>query len=189
MKKIILASSSPRRRELLTNAEVKFDICIKNTDETIPDGLSPAESTEYLARKKAEAIAGVNSDAIILGADTVVVLDGEILGKPADKDDAYRMLKMLSGREHEVITGVCLVSGSNTETFHCTSKVRFYELSDEEIRHYIASGEPMDKAGAYGIQGKGCVLVESIEGDFFNIVGLPVAKVVREIKQIQKNLR
>jgi len=189
MKKIILASSSPRRRELLTNAEVKFDICIKNTDETVPEGLTPAEGAEYTARKKAEAISGVDSDAIILGADTVVVIDGKVLGKPKDKEDACNMLRTLSGRVHEVITGVCLISDGCCETFHSVSKVKFYELSDAEINHYVASGEPMDKAGAYGIQGKGCVLVESIEGDFFNIVGLPVARVVREIKKIQKNSR
>ena len=105
--------------------------------------------------------------------------------KPKDKDDAFNMLKKLSGREHEVITGVCLAYNGKYETFHCVSKVRFYPLTDEEIRHYVASGEPLDKAGAYGIQGKGMMLVESIEGDFYNIVGLPVALVVRKIKELE----
>ncbi len=186
MKKIILASSSPRRRELLANAELKFDVCIKNVDETPPEGLAPAEAVEYIAKKKALAISAIAEDAIVIGADTVVVLDGKVMGKPKDKEHACQMLSALSGKEHEVITGVCLAYDGKEETFHCVSKVRFWDLSDEEIKHYVTGGEPMDKAGAYGIQGKGSVLVESIEGDYFNIVGLPVSRVVREIRRIQK---
>lgn len=182
--KIILASSSPRRRELLSKAEVKFDICIKSVDETIPEGMSPAEGAEHTAAVKAMAVAFMNTEAVVIGADTIVVLDGEILGKPKDKADAADMLKRLSGRDHEVITGVCLAYKGNYETFHCSSKVKFYELTDDEIRHYVASGEPMDKAGAYGIQGKGMMLVESINGDYCNIVGLPVALTVRKIKEL-----
>lgn len=189
MKKVILASSSPRRRELLTKAEIKFDICIKNVDETVPEGMSPAEGTEYTATKKALAVAGVATDAIIIGADTVVVLDDKVLGKPKDKEDAIKMLTSLSGREHQVITGVCLAYSGKVETFHEISNVKFYDLTEEEIKHYVLSGEPMDKAGAYGIQGKGCVLVEKIDGDYFNIVGLPVARLVREIRAIQKKSR
>lgn len=184
-RKVILASSSPRRSELLKLAEVKYDICLKNVDETVPDGMEPGKAAEFTATKKASAVAEINDDAIVIGADTIVVLDGKILGKPKDKDDAYYMLRSLSGREHEVITGVCLMLNKHATTFHCVSKVKFYDLSEEEIRHYILSGEPMDKAGSYGIQGKGCVLVESIEGDYFNIVGLPVSRVVREIKKLQ----
>ncbi|MCQ2476489.1 MAG: Maf family protein [Clostridia bacterium] len=186
MKKIILASSSPRRRDLLANAELKFDVCIKNVDETLPEGLAPAEAVEYIAKKKALAISAIAEDAIVIGADTVVVLDGKVMGKPKDKEHACQMLSALSGKEHEVITGVCLAYDDKAETFHCVSKVKFWELSDEEIKHYVTSGEPMDKAGAYGIQGKGSVLVERIEGDYFNIVGLPVSRVVREIRRIQK---
>lgn len=186
MKKIILASSSPRRRELLANAELKFDVCIKNVDETVPEGMTPAEGTEYTAKQKALAISSFAEDAIVIGADTVVVLDGKVLGKPKDKEHACQMLSALSGKEHEVITGVCLAYDDKIETFHCVSKVKFWDLTDEEIKHYVTSGEPMDKAGAYGIQGKGSVLVERIEGDYFNIVGLPVSKVVREIRRIQK---
>ncbi len=184
--KIILASASPRRKELLARADIKFDICLKSVDETVPAGMNPAEGAEHTAAVKAMAVSFINTDAIVIGADTVVVLDGEVLGKPKDKEDAVNMLKKLSGREHTVITGVCLACGEKYETFHCESKVRFYPLTDEEIKHYVASGEPLDKAGAYGIQGKGMMLVESIEGDFYNIVGLPVALVVRRIKEIEK---
>ena len=183
--KIILASASPRRKELLSRAEVKFDICLKSVDETVPAGMDPAQGAEHTAAVKAMAVSFINNDAIVIGADTVVVLDDEVLGKPKDKDDAVEMLKKLSGREHKVITGVCLACNGKYETFHCVSKVRFYPLTDEEIRHYVASGEPLDKAGAYGIQGKGMMLVESIEGDFYNIVGLPVALVVRKIKELE----
>ncbi len=183
--KIILASASPRRKELLSRAEVKFDICIKSVDETVPAGMNPAEGAEHTAAVKAMAVSFINNDAIVIGADTIVVLGDEVLGKPKDKEDAVRMLKMLSGREHEVITGVCLAYDGKYETFHCVSKVRFFPLTDEEIRRYVLSGEPLDKAGAYGIQGKGMMLVESIEGDFYNIVGLPVALVVRRIRELE----
>lgn len=187
-RKIILASASPRRRELLKQAEIKFDICIKSVDETVPAGLSPAEGAEHTAATKAMAVSFMNERAIVIGADTVVVSDGETLGKPKDKEDAIRMLRKLSGKEHEVITGVCLAYAGQYETFHCVSKVRFFKLTDEEIKHYVMSGEPMDKAGAYGIQGKGCTLVESIEGDYYNIVGLPIAKVARRINEIDKKM-
>ncbi len=185
MKKVILASSSPRRRELMTLAEIKYDVCIKNVDETVPAGILPEDAVKMTARKKASAVAQLNDDAIVVGADTVVVYNNQIIGKPKDKDDAVKILRMLSGKEHEVITGVCLVHNKKAEIFSCTSKVKFYDLTEEEIRHYVAGGEPMDKAGAYGIQGKGCVFVEKIEGDYFNIVGLPISRVAREIKRIQ----
>lgn len=186
MRKIILASSSPRRRELMNLAELKYDICIRNVDETIPEGIAPEEAAEITARKKAIAVAEINNDAIVVGADTIVVYNGKIMGKPADKEDAKSMLRMLSGKEHEVITGVCLVLNKKCNMFHCVSKVKFHNLTEEEINHYVACGEPMDKAGAYGIQGKGCVLVEKIEGDYFNIVGLPVSRLVREIKKMDE---
>ena len=187
-RKIILASSSPRRRELLKQAEIKFDICIKSVDENVPEGMNPAMGAEHTAAIKAMAVAFMNEHAIVIGADTVVVCEGETLGKPKDKEDAIRMLRRLSGKEHEVITGVCLAYGGQYETFHCVSKVRFFKLSDDEIKHYVMSGEPMDKAGAYGIQGKGCTLVESIEGDYYNIVGLPIAKVARRINEIDRKM-
>lgn len=182
MKKIILASSSPRRRELMATAGLEFEIIVKDVDESIPDGTAPIDAAKMTAKKKALAVAAEHSDCVVIGADTIVVADKKILGKPADKADACAMLKMLSGIEHEVITGVCIVCGDKTENFASVSKVKFYELTDEEIEAYVATNEPMDKAGAYGIQGRGCTLVEKIEGDYFNIVGLPVAELNRKLK-------
>lgn len=185
MKKIILASASPRRKELLTTAGVEFEVLVSDADETIPDGTLPADAAMLTAEKKALAVAEKCEDALVIGADTIVVLDGKILGKPKDEADAKAMLRFLSGKEHKVITGVCLTDGVKTNKFAQVSKVRFYDLTDEEIAAYVATKEPMDKAGSYGIQGKGCVLVESIEGDYFNIVGLPVAATVRAIKDFE----
>lgn len=185
MKKIILASASPRRKELLTVAGVKFDVITKDVDESVPIGTEPHEAAVMTAKKKALAVAVENNGAVVIGADTIVVANGKILGKPKDKKDAFDMLKMLSGKEHKVITGVCMVCGNRIKSFEKTSSVRFYSLSDKEIEEYIETGEPMDKAGSYGIQGKGCTLVESIDGDYFNIVGLPVAATVRALKEFE----
>jgi septum formation protein len=182
MKKIILASASPRRKELLTTAGVEFEVLVSEADETIPEGTAPRDAAMMTAEKKSLAVAE-NRDGIVVGADTIVVIDDKILGKPKDEADAFGMLRLLSGREHEVITGVCITDGEKTEKFAQVSKVRFYDLTDDEITAYVATKEPMDKAGAYGIQGKGCVLVESIEGDYFNIVGLPVAATVRALRR------
>ncbi len=184
MKKIILASASPRRKELLTTAGMDFEVCVKDVDESLPDGIDPIEAAKLTAGKKAAAVAAEHSNCIVIGADTIVVANKKILGKPKDKADAIAMLTMLSGKEHLVITGVCIISGGNAESFAQISKVKFYNLTAEEIEAYVTTGEPMDKAGSYGIQGKGCTLVERIEGDYFNIVGLPVAEVVRKIKNI-----
>ena len=185
MKKIILASASPRRRELLETAGVEFEICVSDADESIPEGTLPVDAAKMTATKKALAVAVSHKDDIVIGADTIVVANGKILGKPKDTADAEAMLTALSGIEHEVITGVCIVNDGKTNAFEQISKVKFYELTEEEIKSYVATGEPMDKAGSYGIQGKGCVLVEKIDGDYFNIVGLPVAKVVREIGKLK----
>ena len=182
MKKIILASSSPRRKELLTTARLEFEIHVKEVDETIPEGTPPADAAIMTAKKKAAAVADGFRDSIVIGADTIVVANGKILGKPKDEADAVAMLTMLSGIEHEVITGVCIICDGETETFAQVSKVKFYYLTNAEICEYVDTKEPMDKAGAYGIQGRGCTLVERIEGDYFNIVGLPVAEVCRRIK-------
>ncbi len=184
MNKIILASASPRRKELLETAGAEFEIIVADVDETIPDGTKPEEAAVMTAEKKALAVAENHKDRIVIGADTIVVSEEKILGKPADKADACRMLSMLSGVEHKVITGVCLVCGDKKITFAQVSKVKFYDLTDDEINTYVETGEPMDKAGAYGIQGNGCVLVEKIEGDYFNIVGLPVARVMKEIGKL-----
>lgn len=182
MRKIILASSSPRRRELMTTAGLEFEIIVKDVDESIPEGTAPVDAAKMTAKKKALAVANEHPDSIVIGADTIVVAGEKILGKPADKADACAMLRMLSGVEHEVITGVCIVCGEKIENFAQVSRVKFYDLTDEEIEAYVATNEPMDKAGAYGIQGRGCTLVEKIEGDYFNIVGLPVAELNRKIK-------
>lgn len=186
MKNIILASASPRRRELLETAGVEFEICVADVDESIPEGTRPCDAAMLTAKKKALAVAESHKNDIVIGADTIVVAGDTILGKPADKAHAEAMLRMLSGIEHEVMTGVCLVSEGKTVSFTQVSRVKFYELTDEEIGEYVATDEPMDKAGSYGIQGKGCTLVESIEGDYFNIVGLPVARTVREINKLLK---
>ena len=184
MNKIILASASPRRKELLETAGAKFEIIVADVDETVPEGTKPEDAAIMTAEKKAVAVAENHKDSIVIGADTIVVADGKILGKPADKADACRMLSMLSGVEHKVITGVCLARGDEKITFAQISKVKFYDLTAEEINAYVETGEPMDKAGAYGIQGKGCVLVEKIEGDYFNIVGLPVARLIKELSKL-----
>lgn len=184
MKKLILASASPRRKELLTLAGYTFEVCVRPVDESVPEGTKPETAVEMTARKKALAVAREYPEAVVTGADTVVVCDGKILGKPSDRDEAVEMLKMLSGREHLVMTGVCIVCDGKEEVSHTVSRVKFYELEDEEISAYVETGEPMDKAGAYGIQGKGCVLVERIEGDYFNIVGLPVASLNRRLKKL-----
>lgn len=181
MKKIILASSSPRRKELLKTAGIEFEIQVKEVDESVPEGTPPAEAAKMTAAKKAAAVAEDYADCVVIGADTIVVANGRILGKPKDEADAESMLRMLSGIEHEVITGVCIIRNGIPETFAQISKVKFYDLTNEEISAYVATKEPMDKAGAYGIQGLGCKLVERIEGDYFNIVGLPVAEVCRRI--------
>lgn len=179
--KIILASASPRRQELLKYIVPAFEIIPADVDETLSAEIIPEKSAEFLAAKKARHIAKKYPDCTVIGSDTVVIIDDIILGKPADKSDAERMLKLLSGRTHKVITGVCLARGEASDSFSCETKVEFYPLSDEEILGYISTGEPMDKAGAYGIQGYGSVLVKGIEGDFFNVMGLPVAMLKRRL--------
>lgn len=179
--KIILASASPRRRELLKYAVPEFEVVPADIDETLPEDVPAEKAAEYLAVRKAVHIAGLYPDCTVIGSDTVVIIDGVILGKPADDGDAARMLKMLSGRTHKVITGVCLACGEQRDSFSCVTDVTFYPLSDGEIRGYIATGEPADKAGAYGIQGFGSVLVQGINGDFFNVMGLPIATLKRRL--------
>ena len=180
--KLILASASPRRREILKNAGFEFEVKTSEADETLPDGISPEDAVELLAKLKNEAVRA-ESDTTVISADTIVVCDGKILGKPKDEADAFKMLRLLSGREHFVFTGVCVRKGEKLKVFHEKTAVYFYELGDSEISAYIATGEPMDKAGAYGIQGKGAVLVRKIDGDYLNVVGLPLARLVRELKK------
>ena len=179
--KIILASASPRRKELLTLAGFEYEVIVSQCEEILPDGITPDKAVEELASQKAEDVFNRNPDCMIIAADTVVALGNTILGKPKDEDDAFNMLSSLSGKTHTVYTGVCIKSKDKTDIFHVATDVEFYPLSDKEIKDYIATGEPMDKAGAYGIQGKGFVLVKGIHGDYFNVVGLPLAETVRHI--------
>ena len=179
---IILASASPRRRELINLAGIPFEVCVPNVDERLDPAWTAARAARNLARQKAGAVAENFPGDCIIAADTVVEVAGRLLGKPIDAADAARMLRMLSGREHRVVTGVCLRRGQAERAFTQETLVRFYPLSEEEIEAYVRSGEPMDKAGAYGIQGKGALLVEGITGDYFNVVGLPVAMLARELR-------
>ena len=178
---IILASNSPRRRELLAQIGIRdFQILSPDVDETVEPGLSPARMVEALSLRKAQAAAGrAGAEDLILAADTVVALDGRVLGKPRDQEEAFAMLSALSGREHRVYTGVTVLGGGQAATEHEETAVAFRALSPEEIRDYIATGEPMDKAGAYGIQGVGALLVQGIRGDYCNVVGLPVFRLGR----------
>ena len=179
MARLILASASPRRRELLTQAGFTFAVHPADVDESVRPGEDPAAYVTRLAREKALKVFEVarDAEAVVLGADTTVVLNGEILGKPADKADAVRMLRALSGRTHRVITGVALVSARGVAVAAEVTEVRFCEISDAEIAAYVETGEPMDKAGAYGIQGRAGKWIPRIEGCYFNVVGLPLARV------------
>ena len=184
---IILASASPRRKQLMKMAGLKFTVVPADIPEIIPDGLPAEKESVYLAGIKAGYILSENPDDLIVGADTTVICEGRVLGKPRDKAEAKEMLRFLSGKVHEVYTGVAIVSEEVNEAFTSVTKVEFYELTDEEIDWYVSTGEPMDKAGAYGIQGFGCRLVKRIEGDYFTVMGLPVAEVARRIEKIRKN--
>ncbi len=188
---IVLASASPRRQELLRNAGIPFTVQRASIDETPLAGESPRECAERLAREKALAVFQSNPQQYVLGADTIVVVDDIILGKPRDAEDAARMLRLLSGRTHAVITGVCVVGpvasqwsvASHTQTASETTLVTMGEISSDEIRDYIATGEPMDKAGAYAIQGVASRWIPRVEGDYSNVVGLPVALVYRLLRE------
>jgi septum formation protein len=197
---LVLASASPRRQELLRNAGISFAVQVADVDETPLPGEGARECAERLAREKALRVWRARPQDVVLGADTVVVVDGTILGKPADGDDAARMLRMLSGREHRVITGVCLMGpksrgpGSGARGYESedlehvrtgseATLVTMSEISDKEILDYVATGEPMDKAGAYAIQGIASRWIPRIEGDYCNVVGLPVAMVYRMLRK------
>ncbi len=180
---LVLASASPRRQELLRNAGILFEVqAAQIPEEPLPQE-TPQACAERLARDKALAVARQRPDDIVLGADTVVVVDGQILGKPSDPADASRMLRMLSGRQHQVITGVALVAGGQWSVASETTSVTMLEITNEEIAEYAAGGEPMDKAGAYAIQGVASRWIPRIEGDYSNVVGLPIALVWRMLKQ------
>lgn len=172
---LILASASPRRHELLTAAGIPHTVLTADVDESFPHGIAPHETVERLSLRKARAVLPLApQDSIILAADTVVALDGEILGKPKNEDDARRMLSALSDREHHVYTGITLTNGEKSFSAHERTTVRMRKITPAEIDAYIATGEPMDKAGAYGIQARASLFVTGIEGDYANVVGLPV---------------
>ena len=188
--KIILASNSPRRRELLAGLGLDFTVkVISGIDESWPHSLKGEDIPLYISREKAAPYRQtIAEDALVITADTIVYVDGEVLGKPHDKADARRMLRLISGRWHEVITGVTLMTAAKERSFAVTTRVRFCNLTDDEINRYVESGLPMDKAGAYGIQEWiGYVGVEAIEGSYFNVVGLPVQRLYRELINFCKN--
>lgn len=182
--KLILASKSPRRSEILKNAGFEFTVRVADADETIPDGTKPEDAVVLLAARKAMAVERAE-DETVLGADTVVVLDGKILGKPKDKDDAFNMIKSLSGRVHSVFTGVCIIGNGKSMTFAEETQVEFLLLTDDEINTYINTNEPYDKAGAYGIQGMASKFVRRINGDYFNVVGLPISAIFEKFLKNQ----
>ncbi len=183
MMKIILASGSPRRKELLLQAGIDFEVITSDIDE-VCEATEPGQVVMELSMQKALAVAEKCPGQVVLGADTVVAIDGNILGKPADEAEAFNMLSLLSGKKHMVFTGVTIIDkSSQAHVFFESTLVEMYELTEEEIRAYIATGEPMDKAGAYGIQGKGATLIKGIEGDYNNVVGLPLARVYRALKK------
>ncbi len=183
-KKIILASQSPRRKELIAIITDNVEIRPVPCDETLPEGIGAREAVEYLSKIKNEASRKCSApDEIVISADTVVAVNNEILGKPVDKDDARRMLNLLSGKTHQVYTGVTISDNEKSVTFSEKTDVVFYRLTKKEIEKYISSREPYDKAGAYGIQGKASLLVKGIKGDYFNVVGLPVARLKRELEK------
>jgi len=177
---LVLASRSPRRSELLRNAGIPFTVSVADVDETVRNGESPEEYVVRVAEEKAMAIVAGPGD-VVLGADTTVVIDGRILGKPADADDAVRMLSLLQDRRHDVITGICVRKPREVVRDWAATKVWFAAMSGDQIREYVASGEPMDKAGAYAIQGLASRYIERIDGSYTNVVGLPVALVYKHI--------
>jgi septum formation protein len=182
---LILASASPRRRELLEQAGIEYIVDPADIDEAEVPGETPEQHVVRLALAKAVAVASRYREGLVLGADTVVVVDGDILGKPVDAEDAARMLRSLSGRTHTVLTGIALVDakGGSARSAVESTEVAFSGMSDKDIENYIRTGEPMDKAGAYGIQGRAAIFVEKVEGCFFNVVGLPLSRLQRLLKE------
>lgn len=181
---MILASQSPRRKELLGFISSDFRVIPAVGEERVPEGASPEETVLQLSQQKAEEIFAEYKEETIIAADTIVTIDGEILGKPKDADHAFEMLRKLSGRVHSVFTGVCVIfEDGSVKSFAEETKVEFYELTDAEIAAYIATGDPMDKAGAYGIQEKGAANVKGIVGDFYNVMGLPIGKLSRVLNK------
>jgi septum formation protein len=182
---IILASSSPRRQEMLRNLGLDFTIHPSGADESVDDGLKPAAIVELLAERKAADVASYYKEGLVIGSDTIVVLEGKVLGKPKDEQDAFTMLSSLQGTSHSVFSGLAIIDAGTgkRKTGYVETKVTMREVTSEEIRQYIATQEPMDKAGAYAIQGLGSIFVEGIVGDYFSVVGLPVRLMADYLKQ------
>jgi len=184
MNNIVLASGSPRRKELLSQVGIDFKVITSDADENSTKE-QPGEYVLELSKIKAETVLNsLSEDAVVIGADTIVYFDGKVLGKPKDEEDAFAMIKAISGNSHQVYTGVCICTKDGCVGFYEKTDVFVYEMSDEEIWSYIKTGEPMDKAGAYGIQGRFAAYVKGIEGDYNNVVGLPVARLVHELKNM-----
>ena len=183
-RKLILASASPSRKMLLEQSGLDFEVVVSGVDETVPPDYIPAQTVEALAQRKGQAVQALRPEAPIIAADSVVSIDGLILGKPKDDEAAKATLRRLSGRTHELITGVCLLINGQMDLFHQVTRVTFYPLTEEEIAEYVALGESRGRAGAYGIEGIGVVLVQSIQGDYPNIVGLPVAETIRRLHKL-----
>jgi len=181
MRNLILGSGSPRRREILARAGYRFHVVTVDVDETFAPGTEAAEAVALLAARKMDALEKQAVEGVVIAADTLVVCDGTILGKPGSKDEAIQMLTLLSGRTHQVLTGVCIreLPGGRREDFVQETRVTMADIPSWLMEWYVAGGEPMDKAGGYGIQGAGCLLVEEIRGDYENVVGLPVARLSR----------
>ena len=187
MRPVVLASGSPRRRELLGQMGIEdFEGLPAQGEETAPEGLAPDALVARLALQKAREVAALRPEATVIGADTVVALDGRVLGKPSDEEEAREMLSALSGRRHQVYTGMAVLSGGQAFTHVECTQVEFRPLTAEEIAAYVATGESMDKAGAYGIQGRACVFIRGIQGDYYNVVGLPVCALHELLAQLER---
>lgn len=187
MRPVVLASGSLRRRELLGQMGIEdFEVLPAQGEETAPEGLAPDALVARLALQKAREVAALRPEATVIGADTVVALDGRVLGKPSDEEEAREMLSALSGRRHQVYTGMAVLSGGQAFTHVECTQVEFRPLTAEEIAAYVATGESMDKAGAYGIQGRACVFIRGIQGDYYNVVGLPVCALHELLAQLER---
>ena len=183
MNQLILASGSPRRKELLSTLNIPFEIITADIDETIDESKPLIDEIEHLSFKKALAVFQEHKEQVVIGSDTIVTLGNKHLGKPHDEEEAFETLKSLQGKMHEVITAVTILSKKSSETFSVVSKVEFYPMSDEEIRSYIATKEPLDKAGSYAIQGLGSKYIKGIIGDYYAIMGLPVGELYHRIQK------
>ena len=184
---LILASASPRRKELLSLFGIPFSIRVADIDETMDSGKLPFDEVGRVSRLKALAVPAEKTD-VVIAADTIVVCSGQVLGKPRTEEEARQMLRLLSGRDHQVMTGVTVRRGGTCETFTDVTDLHFRELSDREIDRYVASGEPMDKAGAYGIQGGAALFCEKMNGDYYNVMGLPVCRLLMTLRQVAPEL-